>query len=525
MPGIFVALLGFHTVLLGGTSNNNAISGRAGNSAVLTFVLTSGRMKIPHKSFFLLHRAPRLTVRVGFVLFCIFVLTSLIHAQGTSVEGRSVMQVRVVDQSGKEVTEKVPTLALQNGKPFDFSDERESLRELYQTGDYSDIRVVATPQSGGLRVDFVVTRNFFNNVIRIEGLQSPPSEPAAIASLRLNLGEPFRESALREAVERLQGTLRADGFYETKITWTLVPHEATRQMDVTINLDSGTRARVGNITLDNKTPYPDQEVLKRTKIPPGKQVTAARLSQGSEKIRKYLVNQGYLGAGAVITAGTYDPQSDLVPLRIAVTAGPRVRVEITGARISKGKRRTLLPIFAEGAVDDDLLQEGRRNIRDYLQSQGYFSADVQVSSQQDSQEKEQVITYTATRGDHFRLAGVGFDGNKYFRSSLLGRRLQLLPASFASSGRFSQQLMRDDTDSIRALYLSNGFRDVQVTSQVDDRYEDKKNNLFVSFHIMEGAQTLITGLQIEGNQAISIGDLISVSGSTAASRIRIRSFY
>ena len=100
-------------------------------------------------------------------------------------------------------------------------------------------------------------------------------------------------------------------------------------------------------------------------------------------------------------------------------------VEIEGARLSKSKRRALIPVFAEGAVDEDLLQEGRRNIRDYLQSLGYFNAAVQVSSRQDDQRHEQVITYQVARGDHFRLAGVSFTGNKYFSSDLLSRRLML----------------------------------------------------------------------------------------------------
>ncbi len=82
------------------------------------------------------------------------------------------------------------------------------------------------------------------------------------------------------------------------------------------------------------------------------------------------------------------------------------------------------------------------------------------------------------------------------------RRLQLQTASFESSGRFSQQLLRADTDSIRGLYLSNGFRDVQVTSTVEDNYRGKKNNLFVSFHIVEGVQTRVADLRIDGNQAI-----------------------
>ncbi len=450
---------------------------------------------------------------IGAIAF-LFLTLAPVRAQQAPIEGQLVKEIHVVDESGKPITQKMPSLLLEAGKPFDFAAERESLRELYRLGDFSDIRVSAAPETGGLRVDFMVQRNFFNNVIRIEGLKEPPSEPAALASLRLTLGEPFRDSAVREAVDRLTATLRDNGLYQAKVTWQLSPHEDTRQMDVTVTVDPGLRALVGDIAIDNQTPYPDAQLLHQAKISNKVQMTAARLSRTSDRLRKFLVNQGYLGANALITVQTYDPQSNRVPLKLTVETGPRVRIEISGARLSKGRQQKLLPIFAEGAVDDDLLQEGRRNIRDYLQSQGYFNADVQVSSQSSDKPVERVIHYDITRGDRFRLAGIGFDGNKYFSNDLLSRRLLLQTASFASSGRFSQLLLRGDTDSIRGVYLSNGFRDCQVTSTVDDRYRDKRNNLFVSFHIVEGAQTRITDLKIDGNHAISTDELLGVTGST-----------
>jgi outer membrane protein insertion porin family len=448
------------------------------------------------------------------ILFLVGILPQAAHPQDSAIEGLRVTRVRVVDQSGAEVPQKVPKLSLEAGAAFDFAAERESLRQIYKLGDYSDIRVTAARQGEGVEVDFIVTPNFYNNVIRIEGLKPPPNESSALAVLRLGLGDPYRESSLREGISRLQESLRDDGLYQAKITWALGPHPDTRQMDITLTVDSGPRARVGSITVEDNTRYPQEQLLRKSKISIKNEVTGARLSRGAERIRKFLVNQGYLGAGDEIMRGTYDPQTNRVPLTLSVTAGPRVRVEIVGARLSRGKRKTLLPIFAEGAVDDDLLQEGRRNIRDYFQSLGYFNADVQVRSQQGDQTHEQVITYQIVRGDHFRLAGISFSGNKYFGSNLLSRRLTLQTASFASSGRFSQQLLRGDTDSIRALYLSNGFQDVQVTSMVDDHYGSKKNNLFVAFHIVEGVQTLISNLEIEGNHAISTADLVSVSGST-----------
>ncbi len=436
------------------------------------------------------------------------------RAQDLAIEGQRVAQVQVVDQSGHSVSEKIPPLALEVGKPFDFVTERESLRQIYRMGDYSDISVSATSEASGLDVWFIVKHNFYNNIVTIEGLKSPPSEAVALAALRLTLGDPFRESTLTEAVDRLQAALRDDGLYQAKITWTLEPHNDTRQMDVAVHIDSGPRALVGNITLVNQTPYHDQDLLRRLAFKSTNDITLSRLSHAKERLRTFLVNQGYLGTGAVITTGTYDPNSNRLPLTIAITAGPRVRVEIHGANLSKGRQQKLIPIFAEGAVDEDLLQEGRRNIRDYLQREGYFDADVQVHSQQDAAHNEQVITYDIIPGDHYRLAGVVFDGNKYFASALLARRLELQPASFASRGRFSQQLLRADSDSIRTLYLANGFEDAQVSSSVDDQYRRKKDNLFVTFHIVEGSQTRVESLAIYGNHAIKTNDLLDVAGLT-----------
>ncbi|MGA9246986.1 MAG: POTRA domain-containing protein, partial [Candidatus Acidiferrales bacterium] len=363
-------------------------------------------------------------------------------------------------------------------------------------------------------MDFVGQRNFYNNVIRVQGLKDPPSEAAALASMRLGLGEPFRESSLQEAIDRLKDTLRNEGLYQADVRWTLTPHDDTRQMDVLVTVLPGPRAVIASFNVKNQTPYKDAELITRSKIKPKNSLTSARLTRASQRLKKYLVNQGFLGAGILITPGAYDAKTNLVALNYEVTAGPRVSVTLGGARIGKGKLRQLLPIYAEGAVDDDLLQEGRRNIRDYFQRQGYFNTDVQVSSHDDAKAGLRVINYEISRGDRFRLAGVAFQGNKYFSKDLLSSRLSLQPASFASSGRFSQSLVRDDGDSIRALYLSNGFLGVKVTSTVDDNHNGRKNNLFVNYQIVEGPQTLVKDLKIEGYHALSRDTLLNVVGSS-----------
>ena len=57
-----------------------------------------------------------------------------------------------------------------------------------------------------------------------------------------------------------------------------------------------------------------------------------------------------------------------------------------GEKISKRQLKKLVPVYQENSVDDDLLNEGRRNLRDYLQTKGYF--DVSVDMERRPQEPD-----------------------------------------------------------------------------------------------------------------------------------------
>ena len=45
-------------------------------------------------------------------------------------------------------------------------------------------------------------------------------------------------------------------------------------------------------------------------------------------------------------------------------------VEVVGAKLNKHLIKKLIPVYEEGAVDDDLLNEGDRSLRDYYQRAG-----------------------------------------------------------------------------------------------------------------------------------------------------------
>jgi outer membrane protein assembly complex protein YaeT len=429
-------------------------------------------------------------------------------------EDRRVAGIRVVSESGEVLEENPSGLAQRSGQPYNSAAVRESLRQLYRRGRYADIRAEAVPAKDEVRLDFVVRQNFFVNNVRVRGLHEPPNEGAALAALGLGLGEAFRESDVPERMERLVDALRNDGFYAVGADLQLAENEATRQIDLTFQVSTGPRARIGAVAMQGEKESTDGELLKRSKLRPGARITGMRLERAANRIRKILAKRGHLGARVTIRRGGYDKEKNTLPLTVEVFTGPKVRVELSGAKISKEKLRKLLPIYEEGAVDEDLLQEGRRNIRDYLESQGYFDSQVGYATSTDPKTGQQLLTYEVQRGSQRRLAGIAFEGNKYFHLSLLRERVRLQPAGTIFHGRFSRKMMEDDAESIRGLYVANGYRDAKVQPELIENYQGKEGNLYVRFRVEEGPQTLVDTLKLEGNQAFSNSFLMSNIGST-----------
>src|SRR5258708_27939542 len=107
--------------------------------------------------------------------------------------------------------------------------------------------------------------------------------------------------------------------------------------------------------------------------------------------------------------------------------GPIVKVHVTGAKLSglpflrDRKMKKLIPIFSEGAVDPDLVEEGRRNLIDFFQSKGYFNAKVTTNFQSEGSNVE--LFYKVERGSRHRVEAVDFRGNQHFGKDIPTRHL------------------------------------------------------------------------------------------------------
>jgi outer membrane protein insertion porin family len=441
---------------------------------------------------------------------------------GASAATAPVVAARIVTEDGRVLSESPAGLAVEIGKPLDREQVARSLRALYGLGDYADLKAVVTPVGSGVRLDFVVRESLFFNEIRIEGLTPPPTDSSAAAAMQLTLGRPFRQEDVDEGLGHLRDVLKDEGLYTAEVSAENKPHPETHQMDILVHVKSGPRARVETVELKNGTAYRDAEILSRLKMKAGQPLTMARIQRGTDRIRKFLVKKGRLSARAAVRRGEYNAAKNTVPLELEVTEGPQVQLAVTGAKFSKGELKRLVPVYQEGAVDADLLEEGKRNLRERLERDGYFDAQVSYTTEtkevqgkeQKSKGTEELITYHIERGERHKLVGIEITGNHYFSAELLRSRLQVYGAAFGSRGRFSRRLIEADAESMHGLYDANGFLNAKVDGLILDDYKEKKGDIYVRFAVQEGEQTRVASLAVEGIHAFKEEELLAVVGST-----------
>src|SRR5205085_11959585 len=114
-----------------------------------------------------------------------------------------------------------------------------------------------------------------------------------------------------------------------------------------------------------------------------------------------------------------------------------------------------------------------------------------------------VIAYNVDAGRRHKVVKIEITGNQYFETPKLRSHMQIqIAEKFLSRGRYSQRRLSDDVTAIENLYRSNGFRQVKITSNAEDDYAGRKDEIAINIHVDEGPQTRIASLNILGNLAI-----------------------
>jgi outer membrane protein assembly complex protein YaeT len=419
--------------------------------------------------------------------------------------GKTIAEIHFVGVDGKTTDPLTEYLDLKPGDIFDTSKVSASIKSLFATGKFSNIEAeVDESPNGRVNLTFTVEEKYFVGEVDLDGRpKGAPTLRQLLNASKLELGRPFSEMDVKRAIEHMTGVMQDNGYYQATFTVVRTPHPKMRSLDIMFHVQHGPLARVGKVVASGNPGFSAEQIESITKIKPGARIVQAKDTRALERLRKKYQKRDRLEAQVSLSRSAYDAKSNTVDYVLSVDRGPLVNIEVEGAKLHQLQIKRSIPVYEENAADDDLLNEGTRNLRDYFQSHGYFDVKVRYERHRDPDNQRLKIVYSVDLGDRHTLKAVTVEGNHYFPTESIKERLSVIPGSYLNVyGKFSQTMLTRDVQAVTALYKANGFQDVNVKAEVSDNFEGKPGWLRVVFHIDEGQQSRVHKLIILGAFAI-----------------------
>lgn len=464
-------------------------------------------------------------------------------------EGRLISDVEVVlEGAPRDEVVEAEFLTLMRVAPnteYSAVRVRESLQALFDSGRVASARVEVTETSAAatgaqdegragrpVRVRFIVRIQLRVAEVLLVLDALPTGAPISEDELRarLNMLEPgttLTDQKLKDNADLIQAYLRDRGFFRAEVEYTQAVDTSGTRAAVTFRIKPGEQARVAAFNI-NIQGFDAARVRPSLALRQGTPFTRTALGEDINRVRQSIIALGYLAPQLNDPQVMLDSQTNLININLTGGIGPSVTVTVTGYELREKRLRELLPIKREGSIDWSVITEGERRLRNKLQEDGYFFAEVtsvcsvtpplpdtpangtegacQSLNPAELTGRTVNITYNVERGRRFKLTDIRLEGTDKLtveeieddlrtqRATVLG----FIPLLGYGRGYTSRELLDEDRRTIRARMRDLGYRRAEV--EVRQGVSLEGENLIITFVVTEGPLTRVAGVEIRGNQ-------------------------
>lgn len=400
---------------------------------------------------------------------------------------------------------------LRVGDPLSLRATQNTIKNLYATGDFRDVRVDTAPSSRGVAVTLLLFVNYRISEITFDGIHGTTRDRAD-REVSVHVGDVLSLNAVDRSATAIHDLLERSGYLESTVDPETTYIRQTSRATVVFHVTAGPRARVAAVKIDGDiAPFTADELTKQMRRGPGGTFTLSDARSDAERMATYMYRREYRRADVRYTGETYDTTSHTASLRYTATAGPVVKVEVEG--VSKGDVRGLLPFKKNQAYSEDVIETAADAIVRRYQERGYYNAAVDTESK--LAKGVWTTMFHIVPGEQFKLATVNFTGNTKISDDKLRTITTVSPGS--GIGSFVRTLFRRptgvttpqlsaDRDAIESYYRLQGFTTATVATPVVTT-DAATHTMAVNFPITEGPQTLVTSVAIDGNDQVKDKDL------------------
>ena len=415
--------------------------------------------------------------------------------------GRTITDVRV-EIAGVAVAEGgvLELVETRVGEPLAMQNVRGTIEHLVGVGRFEDVRVFATGTDQGvaLRWQLVPVRRITR--ITVAGNHALPAQDIRRV-ITDRFGATPSTNRLGDMTLRLTEYYRGRGYEHADVLPSVQGDDpAPEESELVLRIDAGPRLVVGAVTITGKPLDAEAEVIRLLALQPGRAFDQValdeRIAAYEESLRERGYYQGRMRESHVPNAG-----GTSVNITIAAEPGPHVSLVFAGDPLPEGNRAAFVPIRAERSVDQDLLEDASLRIENDLREQGYRNA--RASYAREEKGGELVLTFTIARGPLHRIDAVQTGGNARLTATDLAPLLQI-----KAGDPFVETRAGLIAAAIAELYRVRGFAQATVKPNIQVLPESQAVNVTyrpvaVRFEIVEGPQTIVSGVTFDGNTTIA----------------------
>jgi outer membrane protein insertion porin family len=461
---------------------------------------------------------------LGFLLIAAATLFAQLAPQSARIayDGQNVSAISLIANPHRDLTPLYPLVTQKANAPYSTQKIQQSAAALKKAGNFPNVRVQVVPDISGLRVSFLLEPAYYLGVVEFPGSIKRFAYIRLLQIANLSDEDPYDPSRLPVAEKSLTHFFERSGYFQSAVHAEPVIDDAHELVNVSFRVFLGKQARISKVEIEGPDPSETAKLLhsmrgwrarlSRGLLKPGKTYSQGRIHSATSLMKRVLTGQHRLANKIEEKPPQYEPAANRVVVSFKVDVGPVVTIRTVGAPLTHipflagRERRKLIPIYSEGSVDRELVEEGRSNLIDYFQKKGFNEVNVTVDFKK--QPDRILIVYKIDRGSKHKVEQITFHGNYALRADELEPQVAVKKSHIWTHGSLSDQLLKRSAENLAALYRDRGYEEARVTPHANEH--DGKTD--VSFDIAEGPQTIVQDVIVTGNQHISSSQLTAPKG-------------
>src|SRR6185369_1812166 len=334
-------------------------------------------------------RCFRTAVAVQLVLIFVLVAQAAGNHEATldDYEGRAVSDIEIVFEGSPAdpatQTEFLTLLRVSPNSEYSAVRIHDSLVSLFESGRVANARVEviesSSAKTGPIRLRFVIQRQVQIGSVRLD-LGPVTGSPISTDELRARLnfvqpGTRLTKQIIARNADEIQVYLRDRGYFNATVESAEDIDSSGVRATVTYRITPGEQSRVEAfvIAIDS---FNSAAIKDSLALQPGAPFTREALAADLTKIRQSMIAEGFLSPILEDPRVERDPEKNTIKVQLTGHKGPRVNVIVKNYELSEKTQKELFPVKREGSIDFSAIVEGARRLRNKLQEDGYFFADV-----------------------------------------------------------------------------------------------------------------------------------------------------